>query len=84
MRYKIFSIVIIMFFLAGLLLIFFSPSIGISFVSDYIQKLGGSVDLSVYSTLLSAYIRNFQIIGFLISLVSALYFISINRKYGIK
>ena len=69
-----------MFFLAGLLLIFFSPSIGISFASNYIQKMGGSVDLSVYSTLLSAYIRTFQIIGFLISLVSALYFILINRK----
>lgn len=73
--------ILFMFFVIGILLIFFSPNIGNILVYRYIKNnFGISTDLSAYYSLWSIYAQSLQFIGFLISLASVLIFISFNRK----
>lgn len=71
------------FFAIGLIVIFSAPNLALTFSSKYIESVGGSTDLTVYSTILSIYASCFQLIGFLISFSSVFYHI-FKRKDNIK
>ncbi len=85
MKNKTKNILFISLFIIGLLFIFFSFSLGNFFTFRYINNVGGSIDLSILSTLLSIYSHSFQLIGALISVTSVILFVTQkNRKDGFK